>query len=119
MSRKIICIETNTIYKTVKDAARCLGLNYQGLVNYLKDGVNIINGNHIIYYDEWLLNPNLDLYNGKTKSRIHKIKCVETGIIYENAKSAGIETGICRIHIASVCKGKAKTSGGYHWKYVD
>ena len=52
------------------------------------------------------------------KTRKTTVICVETGIIYEYAKDAEIETGISRGHICSVCKGNRKTAGGYHWKYA-
>ncbi|CAH6421815.1 HNH endonuclease [uncultured virus] len=39
--------------------------------------------------------------------------------IFNSAKKAQDETGIARNRIASVCKGKRQTTGGYKWKYFD
>jgi group I intron endonuclease len=45
------------------------------------------------------------------------VLCVETGIIYESAFSAGKDVHTNRANITQVCKGTAKTAGGYHWQY--
>lgn len=49
-----------------------------------------------------------------------KILCVETDILYRSVREASRQTGI---NIAGIClaaKGeRLKTSGGYHWKYMD
>lgn len=42
--------------------------------------------------------------------------CLETGAIYSSILEATKATGIA--HISSVCRGKLKTAGGYHWKYI-
>ena len=44
------------------------------------------------------------------------VRCVETGKTFRSASSAERETGFCSIH--KVCRGKQKTSGGYHWEYI-
>ena len=51
-------------------------------------------------------------------SRGKKVLCIETGIIYNSIKEAERQTGINQSHIVKACKGKYKTSGGFHWKYV-
>lgn len=43
--------------------------------------------------------------------------CVETGVKYKNVTEAISLTGAKKI--AECCKGIRKTSGGYHWKYID
>lgn len=45
------------------------------------------------------------------------IRCVETGIIYSTINEAVKETKCPRIF--ACLKGVQKTSGGYHWEYVD
>ena len=49
-------------------------------------------------------------------SKCLKVECVETGMIYNSVTDAMKDTGAS--HISKCCKGKAKTSGGYHWRYV-
>ena len=44
---------------------------------------------------------------------------IETGKIYESVKAASLDTNIGRDAIANCCRGVSKTSGGYHWKFID
>lgn len=61
---------------------------------------------------------------GKSLSEEHKkklsrpVKCVETGIVYYGATEAEKQTGIFATSIIRCCKGKLKTTGGFHWEYV-
>ena len=56
--------------------------------------------------------------NHKRQKRCKKVRCIETGVIYENISDAARQTGICRESIGKCCNGKMKTAGGYHWEYV-
>lgn len=47
-----------------------------------------------------------------------KVKCVETGMVYNSIADAGRESKINYRNIHSVCAGLRKTAGGYHWEYV-
>lgn len=48
-----------------------------------------------------------------------KIKCIETGIVYDSLGEAERRTNISRVCIARCCKRNQKTAGGYHWEYAD
>lgn len=47
-----------------------------------------------------------------------KVRCVESGTIYESIRAAGIKTDTNETSICHVCRGKYKTAGGYHWEYI-
>ena len=47
-----------------------------------------------------------------------KILCVEMNVIYPSVSEASRQTGISQPNISSVCIGRTKTAGGYHWKYI-
>lgn len=50
------------------------------------------------------------------------IVCIETGIVYNNAREATRSLGLknnASSRICRCCKGKANIVGGYHWKYAD
>ena len=49
------------------------------------------------------------------------VLCVETGIVYANMTDATEATGAIKANIVRSCKDERgmRTSGGYHWKYVD
>ena len=45
------------------------------------------------------------------------VRCIETGISFLNSRDAERQTGICSRNIRSVCAGKVKSAGGYHWAW--
>ncbi len=47
-----------------------------------------------------------------------KILCVELNRVFGSIKEAEDQIGISS-HIGDCCKGKRKTAGGYHWRFVD
>lgn len=46
-----------------------------------------------------------------------RVRCVETGEIFESAKKASEITSIK--NICQAARGTRKTAGGYHWKYLE
>ena len=50
------------------------------------------------------------------KSKMKKVMCIETGVVFDSIKLAREITHIHSIHRAA--KGKQKTAGGYHWRYA-
>ena len=53
-------------------------------------------------------------------ARKRKVRCIETGIIYESAAEAARQ--VPNTHpskICMVCRGQRKTCGKLHWEYVD
>ena len=57
-------------------------------------------------------------YIGRKNPNAKMVRCLETGRIYACMKEAELETGANNHNISSVCNGRLKTAGGYHWKYV-
>ena len=56
---------------------------------------------------------NAKMSNKKCFSRV---RCVETGIVYESCAHAARAVGISRYCINCVLLGKQKTAAGYHWE---
>lgn len=48
--------------------------------------------------------------------RRRKVRCTETGVVYESIKDAAERTKISPNGIGSAASGMA---GGYHWEYAD
>lgn len=46
-----------------------------------------------------------------------KVRCIETGIVYDSIHNASRSTNISYQNIYKVCKGERKMAGGYKWKY--
>lgn len=47
------------------------------------------------------------------------VYCVELEKVFAGARSAANELGISQGNITKACQGRLKTSGGYHWKYLN
>lgn len=48
-----------------------------------------------------------------------KVICIETGEIFNCIKDASVVKGCSYSKIGECCKGNRKTTGGYHWEYVE
>ena len=71
---------------------------------------------------EWILYKPEDFQKSKflRKKRPSKlILCVETGIIYNNARDIEKKLGIPHSNIYQVCAGKRQTAHNMHWRYID
>lgn len=61
--------------------------------------------------EEW--KQNISLSSGRKVKVIN----VDTGEIFNSIKEASDKYRINSTHISRVCKGKRRTTGGYHWEY--
>ena len=72
---------------------------------------------------KWMTrSENLDTDSFREKQSIKtftKIRCVETGEIYNSQRDAGRAVGIHPYGITCVLMGRQKTAGGYHWERTD
>ena len=69
---------------------------------------------------EWCNREQNINHGTRTEQTSKKVKCVETGIVYESAYEVERKLGLAHNNICCCCNGKNyKTVGGYHWKYVD
>lgn len=57
--------------------------------------------------------------SGANNKKSIKVVCVETGITYASSGEAARMTGCHQGHISECCRGSAKMTGGYHWRYAD
>jgi hypothetical protein len=72
---------------------------------------------------EWLTkkeNLNYGTRNIRSaKSRSKAVYCIELNKEFESMSIAAQELGVPIGGISKCCNGKAKTAGGYHWRYVN
>lgn len=59
----------------------------------------------------------LALKNNQNSAK--RVQNIDTLKIYDSLTKAEKETGIDLSQISLCCKNKAKTAGGYHWRYVE
>lgn len=55
---------------------------------------------------------------GENCTKNKAVICIETGIIYYNAKYANEQTGVNHSNIIQCCKGNRITAGNFHWSYA-
>ena len=53
------------------------------------------------------------------KARTRKVRCVETGEVFDSLKEVTEKMGIDYRHIPCCCNGRREKTGGYHWRYAD
>ncbi len=51
-------------------------------------------------------------------TRTKRVRCIETGKIFNSTREAERQTRIDHSNISRVCRGVYKTAGGYHWEFV-
>ena len=56
---------------------------------------------------------------GSNSNNHRACMCIETGETFPYVKAVTRKYGFNDAHIHSVCKGKRKRCGGYHWKYIE
>ena len=55
---------------------------------------------------------------GSNNPSARKVKCIETGEIFDTLRDASKAKKCRESNISSCCRGKIKTTGGFHWEYV-
>ena len=108
--RPVICLETGERFESLTLASRMLGISKSNVFHAMKNG-SAVHGFHFYYGDE----PKpVDSFFKPRRRR--KIRCTETGVVYESIKDAAERTKISPNCIGSAVSGMA---GGYRWEYVD
>lgn len=115
-----------TLYKDGKHKQRlihrCVACTFIPNDDETKTEVNHIDENkynNSIENLEWTTRLQ-NAHHGTLTERISKkVKCVETGIIYESSHDASRKTGLSQSGINRCCNGTYKTCGGLHWEFVN
>lgn len=61
----------------------------------------------------------VEAHSNENSHKARRVLCVETGEIFECIKYACQRYGVHSSSVSNVCRGKLKTTGGYHWQYVE
>ena len=138
--RPVVCLNTNEVFYSARDAARKYNIKSSGHINECCNKTIKTCGklNEIelvwMYFDEYLLlnkkqkEQRIKEAYTKNFSKKYKMKpviCLNTGIIYKSICEASKITGCAKGHIISCCKGKLKSCGKDEygnklvWAYVN
>lgn len=110
--RKVICIETSVIYKSIADAIR-LTKGSPNIARACKDPGLTSGGFHWAYLDEW--EQGLCQPRNRKPGNKRVVRCIETGETFESATFAGKAKGVSNSVISKCCKDPSKTVKGFHW----
>lgn len=116
--RKVICVETGTIYDSVSEAARCHNVKLQSIQRVCKGKRKMTAGFHWKYADE--LDESTEdkqIIVGTNKKR--RVICVETDEEFKSIQAAARHYGVNRVTINRACKNPEKIAAGHHWKFVE
>ena len=108
-------------YRTLYEKAQTIKNKYRIILKQedVKMGTYKVKQKHFFE-----IKQKIDKYRSLPEQK-KKIRCVETGIVFECARDASKwvefvrEIDYCRMeYLKLACKGKRKTSYGYHWEFV-
>lgn len=98
-SRPVICLETGERFESISLVSRMLGISKSNVFHAMKNG-SAVHGIHFYYGDE--PKPVDSFFKPK---RRRKVRCTETGVVYESIKDAAERTKISPNGIGSAASG--------------
>lgn len=117
--KPVMCLETGEIYKSATEASKATKISRTDIGKCCNKISRATHGYHWIFYDgkNYTEDERYLMIKQIGNSRGIKIKCVETGKIYNSIKEAADDVGGDNSSIGKTLKGRNKTSYGYHWVY--
>lgn len=62
----------------------------------------------------------MQYYNRENKAyKLKRVKCVETGVIYESCQDAEDKIGLTHNTVSRVARGERKSIHGFHFDFVN
>lgn len=68
---------------------------------------------------EWCDRNYNNNYGSRNQRVCKPVRCIELDRVFESVSQAAQEIGISISGISNCCRGRQKTTGGYHWKYEE
>lgn len=113
-------LKDNTHIKISREVAKAYIPNPNNLpqVNH-KDEVKSHNYVNNLEWSDSMYNANYGTRNERIKkAHSKKIYCKELDRIFNSQKEAAEELGLDQGNISRVCRGKANTTGGFHFEFI-
>lgn len=111
-SRPIICLETNERFESQARAAKAVGVPREAIYAALRGHI-ATKGLHFYYADE--PKPDEEFFRNRSWTRV---RCKETGVVYESIAQAARETGVSERNIQAAAK-RHGTAKGFHFYYAN
>lgn len=115
--KKVMCYETGIIYDNCLKASKELGLSRNAVSEVAYGRTPTAGGYHFFFLDKDnkpIINK--DLLN--KRKRLTKVRCIETGKIYNSPKEASEKTNTYKESIFQSIR-KGCRANGYHWEYYN
>lgn len=84
--------------------------NHESNLEWVSRSENVLHAYRVLGYEA-------HNQNGTNASK-KRVRCVETGAIYESVSQAARAAGVAIANISACARGKAKTAAGFHWNFV-
>lgn len=116
--KKIVCVETEIIYDSIRDAARITGISRESIKQMLNSGslLRTAGGFHWVEY-EYL--KNVGILNIKNKIMAKHIVNIDTGEIFLSQADAARALNLSRGNVSLVCNNLRKSTRGYRLMYYE
>lgn len=126
--KPVICLETGKKFKSAREAAKYMNVHTSLMCAACKGKVFSIHKFHFLYketYDNLSKTEIIKILNQKRKDEKackdkirKKVRCVETGEIFNSVTEAAKSVGSATSNISKCCKTPKYICKGYHWEYV-
>lgn len=121
LKKKVICLETKIIYRSISQAAKVLNASSSAIRNCCCKHKNnfTCKGFHFMFLDEYKTATADDIKKWISKTKTLNTKpviCLETKQIFGSVTQAKKVFG--NVVISACCQGKNLTAAGFHWLYL-
>lgn len=118
-SKRVIDVDTGIIYDNATICAETLKLGVSKVCAVCR-GVRGSTGGKVFRYVDNLDNPIIPNNAVQNIDKRVKVRCIETGEIFDTIASAGKKFNLVASNLGLILRTgqKDKTFGGYHWEYI-
>lgn len=120
----VICIETQEVYKSAKDAEDKTGTNRNHIRACCNGDYFTANSYHWMYLSEYTEESAAKLLRRPKNIKSKRVRCLNTGIVYDSVRMAASDNGTNHTSISQCCKGNVDYAGKLsdgtklYWEYV-
>lgn len=113
-NKAVVCVETNDIYESIREASRQTGINKCSIAECCRGTQKTAGGYHWKFKKDskWIMPTPAKSGNYKT------VRWIEGNIIYPTVKEASQQLNISMDSIIRCCKGKVKSVKQHSFEYV-
>lgn len=120
--KAVVCLETKEMFESGAEASRKMNISAAVISKGCKNhGINTsVKSFHFMFVSEYneLSNNEIEKILNTVAKHVRKVRCVETGNIYNSVTEAAKAVKGETTNISKCCKNSRFVCKGYHWEYV-